>query len=105
VGRLLIAGLDAAHCVDSTARSALNRRYQVTLVTGGEARGIGSCLMDFLRRTLNGDRSLRKILGIGKQVKVLAVLLLGYSDEKVINIPQGYKIPIHRNQVGPLSPG
>ena len=75
------------------------------IILMAEARGIGSCLMDSLRHTLNGDRSLRKILGIGKQMKVLAGLLLGYSDEKVLNIPQGYEIPIHRNQVGPLSPG
>jgi len=71
------------------------------IILMAEARGIGSCLMDSLRHTLNGDRSLRKILGIGKPMKVLAVLLLGYSDEKVLNVPQGYEIPIHRNQVGP----
>jgi nicotinamidase-related amidase len=37
VDRLLIVGLDGAHCVNSTARGALNRGYQVTMLTDGIA--------------------------------------------------------------------
>jgi len=63
-----------------------------------EAVGVGSCLMDSLKRTINGSRSLKRALGIGRRYRVLAALLLGYSDEPVVNIPRGYEIPVCRNR-------
>lgn len=37
VDQLLLTGLDGAYCVDATARGALNRGYQVTLLQDGIA--------------------------------------------------------------------
>jgi nitroreductase/NAD-dependent dihydropyrimidine dehydrogenase PreA subunit len=67
-----------------------------------EARGVGSCLMDSLKLTLNSDRRLRRKLGLARRQKVLAVLILGYSDENVRNVPQGYEVPVYRNCCPPL---
>jgi biuret amidohydrolase len=41
VNHLLITGLDAAYCVNATARGALNRGYAVTLYTDGIATESG----------------------------------------------------------------
>jgi len=44
VARLLITGLDAAYCVNSTARGALNRGYRVTLYLDGIATESGTSI-------------------------------------------------------------
>ncbi|MBI5542583.1 MAG: cysteine hydrolase, partial [Deltaproteobacteria bacterium] len=49
VDRLVIVGLDAAHCVNATTRGALNRGYQVTLVTDGIATESRRTLEDLAR--------------------------------------------------------
>ncbi len=82
--------------VPITAESAQYLMASVILMA--EAVGVGSCLMDSLRRTINGSRSLKRALGIGGRYRVLAVLLLGYSDEPVVNIPRGYEVPVCRNR-------
>lgn len=46
VDRLFLVGLDAAYCIDATARGALNRGYKVTLVTEGLATESGKRLED-----------------------------------------------------------
>jgi len=62
-----------------------------------EALGIGSCLMDSLKLSLNANKNIRKKLGIKKHEKVLSVLSVGYSNENIINQPQGYEIETHWN--------
>jgi len=44
VDQLFLVGLDAAHCVNATARGALNRGYKVTLLTEGLATESGTSL-------------------------------------------------------------
>jgi len=44
VDRLIVVGLDAAYCVDSTVRGALNRGFQVTLCPQGLGTRSGECL-------------------------------------------------------------
>ena len=55
-----------------------------------EASGVGSCLMDSIYLTFRTDRRLTRSFGITKDV--LAAIVFGYSDEKVINIPGGYEM-------------
>lgn len=68
-----------------------------TIIFYTEAYGIGSCLMDSIKHSINCTKSVRKLLHIPKGKKVLGVLSVGYSDEKIINIPQGYKINVRWN--------
>ncbi|MBN1413144.1 MAG: nitroreductase family protein [Spirochaetales bacterium] len=60
-----------------------------------ESLGVGSCLMDSLLYTLKTNGRLRKQLGIRKNV--LGVLTLGYSGERIVNIPRGYEIDVQWN--------
>ena len=57
-----------------------------------EILGIGNTLMDSLLLTLNGKKQLRNKMGIEEDV--LGVLCLGYSSERVVNIPRGYEMDI-----------
>ena len=48
VDRLFLAGLDAAHCVSSTAQGALNRGYRVSVVRDAVITATGRPLDDIL---------------------------------------------------------
>ena len=48
--------------------------------------------------TVNGSKRLKSRLGINKNDKVLGILALGYSGEKIVNIPRGYEIKLHWNK-------
>ena len=50
VDRLLLVGLDGAHCVNSTARGALNRGYRVVLLEDGIATESGKSIAELARR-------------------------------------------------------
>jgi len=50
VDHLIIVGLDAAYCVNATARGALNRGYKVTLATRGIATESGTSISSLAER-------------------------------------------------------
>ena len=60
-----------------------------------EALGIGTCLNDALMITLRIYRKVRKVLNIKEDI--FCVMLLGYSAEKIVNIPRGYELKVIRN--------
>ena len=68
-----------------------------TIIVYCESLRVGSCLMDSLRLTLNA-REMKRRLNIPESEKVLGVLSLGYSAEKIVNIPQGYQLNIKWNR-------
>ncbi len=62
------------------------------LMIMAEALGVGSCLMDSVLLTLKTNRELRKRLDINEDV--LCAMVLGYSDENIVNIPRGYEVEV-----------
>lgn len=72
--------------------------YMANAVLFAELVGLGSTLMDSLKIAVNQSRAARHMLGIPKGMKVLSVLAVGYPDEKIINIPQGYAIKMNWNK-------
>ena len=75
--------------------------YEVitTMSLTAHSLGIGSTLMDSLKISVNMNRKLRRELGFLSSDRVLGVLALGYSAEKIMNIPQGYDIPFFMNKI------
>jgi NAD-dependent dihydropyrimidine dehydrogenase PreA subunit/nitroreductase len=69
-----------------------------TMILTAVSLDIGCTLMDSLKLTINNKRRLRKRLGLKPNEKVLGVLALGYSDEKIMNIPKGYEVPVYWNK-------
>jgi len=65
------------------------------MILTAESLGIGSCLMDSLKHTLNTGRKLRQKLRLSG--RVLGVLLLGYPAEKILNVPDGYAVDVRWN--------
>ena len=61
------------------------------------ALGVGSCLMDAVKIAFNLTPSLKRSVGVPRGHKVFGVLTLGYSAEKIVNIPQGYSVPVKWN--------
>lgn len=55
--------------------------------------------MDSLKLTINNNKKIKNKLGIKKTDKALGVLALGYSNEKIVNIPQGYEINTYWNEI------
>jgi nitroreductase/NAD-dependent dihydropyrimidine dehydrogenase PreA subunit len=79
--------------VPVTERSA---HYMLaTMMYMAESLGIGNCLMDSIYLTLKTSRKLRKRLKIAEDV--FGVLVLGYSNENVKNIPRGYEVNVRWN--------
>ena len=70
-----------------------------TMILTAQSLDVGSTLMDSLKLTFNLSKQLKKQLGISKTDKVLGVLALGYTGEKIVNIPQGYEIKLHWNKM------
>ncbi len=70
-----------------------------TMSLTAHSLGIGSTLMDSLKMSVNMNRKLRRELGFLSSDRVLGVLALGYSAEKIMNIPQGYDIPFFMNKI------
>jgi nitroreductase/NAD-dependent dihydropyrimidine dehydrogenase PreA subunit len=63
-----------------------------TIMYMAESLGIGSCLMDSVCLALNNSKKIKRYLKINNNV--LGVLILGYSNENVQNIPKGYEVKI-----------
>jgi len=59
-----------------------------------QAQGIGSCLWGNGRIFLNGNRAVRKKLGLRKHEKILGSLLLGYPSVKFSNKVEGKTMPL-----------
>jgi len=55
-----------------------------------EVLGIGTCLMDSLKIAFQMSKGLRRNFKI--RDNVLGAMILGYSDENIINIPKGYEV-------------
>lgn len=70
-----------------------------TMILSAVSLDIGCTLMDSLKLTINNNKKITNQLGIKKTDKVLGILALGYSDEKIINIPQGYEINSFWNKI------
>jgi nitroreductase len=76
-----------------TASSALY--LAGTMLYMAEALGLGTCLVDSVLLAFRTRRRLRKKFRI--ETDTLAVLALGYSDERVLNIPRGYEVELRWN--------
>lgn len=74
-----------------------------TMILTAESLNIGSTLMDSLKIIINIDKKLKKKIGLKKCDKILGVLALGYADEKIMNIPDGYEIKLHWNKIADKS--
>lgn len=66
-----------------------------TMMYMAESLGIGNCLMDSIYLTLKTNRKLKKRLKIKEDV--FGVLVLGYSNENVKNVPRGYEVSVRWN--------
>ena len=64
VDRLMIAGLDAAYCVNATTRGALNRGYTVTLYRAAIATESGKSIDDLARGWREAGAQVRSDLGM-----------------------------------------
>ncbi len=71
-----------------------------TMMLTAVSLDIGCTLMDSIKLTINHNRKLKRMLGIGRSDKVLGVLTLGYSGENRLNIPNGYEVNLHWNAIG-----
>ncbi len=63
-----------------------------------EALGVGSTLLESVKLSLNLSHSLKKAFGLPPGSKVFGVLILGYTGEKIVNIPRGYSVPVAWNK-------
>ncbi|MEI6101136.1 MAG: nitroreductase family protein [Eubacteriales bacterium] len=70
-----------------------------TMIVYAQALGIGTCLMDSIRLSINNSRRLRYKINIPAGWKVLGALAAGYSNENIINKPVGYEVNVHWNNV------
>jgi nitroreductase/NAD-dependent dihydropyrimidine dehydrogenase PreA subunit len=61
-----------------------------TIMYMAESLGIGGCLMDSVCLALENNRRIRRYMKI--ENNVLGVLILGYSNENIQNIPRGYEV-------------
>jgi nitroreductase len=82
---ILLVGNKRVPVTESSAQYLLS-----TMIIFAESLGVGSCLMDSVKIALNWNSRIRKRLKIPRKSNVLGVLALGYSDEKIVNIPRGY---------------
>ena len=86
---VVLVGNKKAAVTESSAQYLL-----ATMIIFAESIGIGSCLMDSIKIVMNLNRKLRKEIHIAGGNKVLGVLALGHSAEKIVNIPRGYELNI-----------
>jgi len=86
---VVLVGNTRASVTESSAQYLL-----ATMTIFAESVGVGSCLMDSLKIVMNSNRGLRKEISIDRREKILGVLALGYSAERILNIPSGYELNI-----------
>jgi Pyruvate/2-oxoacid:ferredoxin oxidoreductase delta subunit len=87
---IILTGKKSVPVTESSAHYIL-----CTMIWYAETLGVGSCLMDSVKITLEHDKQARKRLGI--KDNVLGVLTLGYSAEQIVNIPRGYELKVTWN--------
>jgi nitroreductase len=61
------------------------------MILCAEALGVGTCLMDSVKLSVNQNAKLKRELGIPRRWKALGVMAAGYSGENVVNIPRESK--------------
>jgi nitroreductase len=61
-----------------------------SMIYMAEMLKLGTCLMDSIRLTFQMNHKIRKLFGIKEDV--LGAMIIGYSDESIVNIPRGYEI-------------
>lgn len=71
--------------------------YLANMLLFCEVSDLGSCLMDSLKISINNSRMIKEMLHIPKNLKILGVLALGYPEENIMNIPEGYQMKIGWN--------
>jgi nitroreductase len=86
---VVLAGNAKVPVTESSAQYLL-----ATMTVFAEAIGVGSCLMDSAKIVMNSNRRLRKHISLDRGEKVLGVLALGYTAERILNIPRGYELNI-----------
>jgi hypothetical protein len=59
--------------------------------------GLGACLMDSVRIALLQSRRLRRRIGMPRGHKALGALVLGYPEEKALNLIEGLGLGIGWN--------
>jgi Fe-S-cluster-containing hydrogenase component 2 len=82
---ILLVGNKRVPVTESSAQYLLS-----TMIIFSESLGAGSCLLDSVKIALNWNSRIRERLKIPRKWSVLGVLALGYSAEKIVNIPRGY---------------
>ena len=87
---ILVSGKKSVPVTESSSHYVL-----ATMMFMAETLGVNSCLMDSIYLGLRLDRAARKTLGITEDI--LGAMILGYSDERIMNIPQGYVVPTEWN--------
>ncbi len=65
-----------------------------------ESLGVGSTLMDALKHAFNLSPALKRDFSLPRGSRVFGVLALGYANEKIVNIPRGYRAPVFWNEIG-----
>ncbi|MEJ2013220.1 MAG: nitroreductase family protein [Anaerolineales bacterium] len=86
---VVLVGNTRASVTESSAQYLL-----ATMIVFAEALGVGSCLMDSIKIVMNNNGKLRKEVSVDGREKILGVLALGYSAERILNIPRGYELNI-----------
>jgi len=61
--------------------------------------GLGSCLMDSVRIAFRASGSLRTSFGIARGERVLGALLVGYPEERTLNLIEGLSLELAWNPV------
>jgi nitroreductase/NAD-dependent dihydropyrimidine dehydrogenase PreA subunit len=86
---VVLVGNKKAAVTESSAQYLL-----ATMIIFAESIGIGTCLMDSIKIVMNLNKKIRKEISVEGGKKVLGVLALGHSAEKIVNIPRGYELNI-----------
>ncbi|WP_069650109.1 nitroreductase family protein [Caloranaerobacter ferrireducens] len=91
---LLVIGNSKVPTTEMSAQYLL-----ATMILTAVSLNVGCTLMDSLKLAINNNKKIKNKLGIKKTNKVLGVLALGYSNEKIVNIPNGYEINLFWNKL------
>jgi nitroreductase/NAD-dependent dihydropyrimidine dehydrogenase PreA subunit len=96
--QILKPGTQALVVLVGNAKASVTERSAqyllATMIIYAESMGIGSCLMDSVKIAMNLNRKLRRDISIDNRQKVLGILALGHSAEKILNIPRGCELNI-----------
>ena len=71
--------------------------YMANMILYAQLIGLGSCPMDSLKLAINHNKKVKDRLKIPRNFKVLGVLAVGYPHERILNVPEGYKMNVGWN--------